>query len=213
LVELRLLWFDLTAGLPTAVKVLWRRLGMGRTLRVLLGFMLRGLHRPFASLGPPASDRERFTRHQLKPVLILDDILQRDLGLETDPRMSILADVVGQSGAKFIDITLAPPTPARWRQMADAEKTGFVDRIMDKFLNAEAKRVDDTSAEVAFDVSRCHFVDLTRRLERTELAPLFCGADSVYFDQPDSPLRLVRDTTLASGGEACRFRFHLDDED
>ena len=55
-------------------------------------------------------------------------------------------------------------------------------------------------------------MDLTRRLGRTELAPLFCGADSVYFDQPDSPLRLVRDETLAGGGQRCAFRFHLDDD-
>ena len=212
MVELKLMWFDLTAGLPTAVRVLRRRLGAGRTLKVLLGFVFRGLRSPFSALGPARSDRERFTRHQLKPVLILDDILRLDLGLDRDHRMSVLADVVGQSGAKFIDTTMSPPTPARWRQMTDVDKRGFVDRILDRFLNAEATRVEEPTAEVAFDVSRCHFVDLTRQLDRLELAPLFCGADSVYFDQPDSPLKLVRDTTLASGGDACRFRFHLEDE-
>ena len=154
MVRLRLIWFDLTSGLPIAVRVLGARLGAARALRVLVMFLLRGVRSPFAELGAPTSDRERFTRHQLRPVLLLDAVLERDLGMDAAARRALLAEVVGQTGARFIDRTVSPPTPAEWRALDATGGTQFVDRVLGRFLNAEAARRDDTDAEVAFDVSR-----------------------------------------------------------
>lgn len=212
MIRLRLILFDITRGLPTAARVLAARLGWRKTLRVFALFLRRSATtRPFRALG---SDRpsaaERFTRHQLKPVLLLDDVLRKDLLMSQEEALALLAEVVGASGAQFIASQLSPPSPAAWRSYDDQAKESFARRVMARFLNAEAELVPDDRSEVAFDVTFCHFAHLTRRLERPELAPLFCRADSAYFSRPEAPVELRRAKTIAQGDDRCEFRFYLD---
>lgn len=208
MVKLRLIWFDLTKGLPIAVGTLAKAIGPLSTIRALLYFVLRSATwNPFAALGKATSPADAFTRHQLEPVLILDRVFREDLALDPDEVMKILESVVGASGAAFIGSNLRPPTAAQWGRWSAGERRSFAERVLGHFLNAEAELVDDPDAEVAFDVSFCHFAGLTARLGRQELTPLFCEADSVYFSAPDAPIRLGRDQTIAAGDDRCRFRF------
>ena len=73
------MWFEWTRGNRVALSVLRRHLGWGGLLRLLPRFLWRQLTTdPFAGLptGKPLSRRERLSRRQLLPVLILDDLLQ-----------------------------------------------------------------------------------------------------------------------------------------
>ncbi len=210
---LRLIWFDLTRGLPIAVATLIAELGWLGTAKVLPRFMWRkSTGRYFEAVGPATSAGDRFTRHQLLPVLVLDDVLHKDLGLSQERGLTVLERVVAQSGAAFIGSNLKPPDKALWMGWTPSERSGFAERVLSNFLNADAKLVDDPTAELGFDVSFCHFASLTRKLDRGHLAPLFCAADSAYFGRPDAPIQLRRDETIASGGDTCRFRFHFTDD-
>lgn len=207
-----LAWFDLTRGLPTALSVLRKHLGLGEMAKLLIGFGWRSIWaKPFAELGRPADSADWFTRHQLEPVLLLQDSLRSSLGKSDNDALHILSDVVSQSGAMFIATNLTPPTREVWAGLDTTGRRSFVKAIMAQFENAETEIIDDPTAEASFDVTLCHFVRLTKQIGRPELAPLFCRADSVYFARPDAPIQLRRDKTIAGGDERCEFRFYFDD--
>lgn len=209
--KLELMWFDLTQGTPLAVRELFAALGAWKGTVALLHFARRNLtSRPFAALSSgPLSPGEHFTRHQLRPVLLLDEVLRQDLALPDEQVQALLGRIVSHSGARFIATQLRLPDADTMAAMSPGERRSVAERILSRFLNAEAEVAEVEGFDAAFNVSACHFAAMTRELGRPELAPLFCRADSVYFSRDDAPLRLTRDTTLANGGDHCAFRFHL----
>ena len=206
----RLRWFDLTRGTPTAVGALRRQIGWFKTLRVLSRFVWRKLwRRPFKGLkrSGPLTDAERFTRHQLLPVVLLDDILQVNMGFAPDRAHSILAEVVGSSGASFIGYATGIKSAETWAGQSPEERLKTARGSVAKFLNAEVEEVSEPGVSFGFNVTRCHFVSLCNELERPQLAALFCRADEVLFGDPAYEVHLDRAETLASGAPACTFRF------
>lgn len=208
----QLWWFDLRVGLPTALGLLRRRLGWRALAGVLLSFVWRDLTTsPFRPLGKPAGPGERFTRHQLKPVLLLHDAL-RARGHTQAEALALLGHVVAQTGARFVRYNIPHPTPQSWGALSEEGRRAFAGRILQRFGNAEAQVVAVGERSFAMDVTRCHFVELTARLGRRELAPLFCAADSVVYSHPSMPVALQRDETLAGGHARCAFRFAFRDD-
>ena len=98
---------------------------------------------------------------------------------------------------------------AAWQQLDEQGRKHFAERILERFANAEATLVPPGPYDLAFDVHRCHFVELCEQLAKPELASLFCAADSAYFDDPAVPLEFHRPSTLAAGAGRCEFRFNL----
>lgn len=208
--SLRLLWFDLRHGLPTALRVLVRELGLLRALRVVLALVWRDLTtRPFRALrdGPPPGPGERFTRRQLKPILLLDGVLRDRLPAER--AREVLAEVVAQSGARFVLFNIEHPSRDTWETLDDEGRRELAGGMLDRFGNAEAELVEVSDGGLGFDVGRCHFVELTQRLGRPELASLFCAADSVAYGDRRLPIALEREHTLARGDPCCTFRFRF----
>jgi hypothetical protein len=60
---------------------------------------------------------------------------------------------------------------------------------------------------LAFDVSRCFYVQTTKELGCFELCHVFCTFDSVSFAGLAPRVRFERTQTLANGDERCDFRF------
>ncbi|MDX1377012.1 MAG: L-2-amino-thiazoline-4-carboxylic acid hydrolase [Burkholderiales bacterium] len=59
-------------------------------------------------------------------------------------------------------------------------------------------------------IRRCLFNDFFRAHGAPELTRVFCALDSIWVDelhQPRYGVRFERPTTLAAGGDACRFEF------
>lgn len=203
--------FDLTKGLPVALRVLRSSLAPTELRRALISFVRRSIGKdPFRSLDPPTSPGEEFTRHQLKPVLLLDAVLQQDLGWPRERAHEVLRDVVGETGAAFIDANLAPPDAATWLGMTDQARQEFAEGVLRKFENAEGTAVEVAADRFSVDMTSCHFAALTHRLGRPDLSPLFCHADSVFFGRPDGQIQLTRDETIARGDKRCAFRFSFD---
>jgi len=59
-------------------------------------------------------------------------------------------------------------------------------------------------------ICKCLFNDFFRAHGAAELTPVFCALDSIWADELHKPrygVRFERPTTLAAGGDACRFQF------
>ena len=209
----RLLWFDFSRGNPQALRILLSELGALRCLELLPRLLWLNLTRdPFKALGQrPLSREDRFSRHQLKPVLLLDAALTEGLGLSKERAGAILGRLIAEIGATFIGTNLGALTPELWGALDAAGRARTSAEIMARFFNMEAHPVAKAKAtSFAFDVTACRFAALTRALGRPELAELYCEADRVYFEDPEVPIRLERHETIAGGGARCDFHFHLE---
>jgi hypothetical protein len=209
-----LILFDLRAGLPTALQVLRAQLGWAQCLHALARFGLRSLGcdplRALPTHGWPAA-QETLVRHQLRPVILLDDVLRRDLRLPDARVMEILAQVVRMSGARFIEHNVPDIPRPLWSAATPDQRTTFVTRLTTRLFNAQIEDITTSPTSLAFRVTACRFVQLTHALGRPQLAPLFCAADSQFFESPSSP-RLDRPTTVAQGAPCCHFQFSYRDE-
>ena len=62
---------------------------------------------------------------------------------------------------------------------------------------------------VAFDFTRCYFLDMLRQLDATALAPAYCAPDDALYADLHPRLRWARSGTLATGAPVCDFCFEL----
>lgn len=203
--------FDLRHGLPTAWRVLRGGLSRGRSTRVVAHLVRHGLRDPLASLprtgwGPR---REALVRHQLRAAVRLDDALRAASGLDEAERHALLADVIAETGARFIEANVPMPATASWTSASVGERARYTHAVVQRFFNADVADLDAGASHFAFDVRACRFTQLCAALGRPGLAPLFCEADARFFSRPASPLHLLRTETLARGGERCDFRFQV----
>jgi hypothetical protein len=157
---------------------------------------------------------ERLSRHQFRPVMILYLVLKERLEISKERSLEILEDLVGQSGARFIEFNMGSFDPEAWFALDDAGRIAKTNTILDRFFNMAAARVsvDKAIHEFGFDVTACHFAEMAAALDCPEISRLYCIADSVYFDDPKVPIRLDRDKTLARGDHSCNFRFAIKSE-
>ena len=68
-----------------------------------------------------------------------------------------------------------------------------------------------TEEEVRFTVTACRLVELCRKAGEPKLAPFFCRADARHFGAIAPRVVLVRDRTIAAGGDDCPFLVRFDD--
>ena len=205
--------FELTAGLPAAASILHRHLGLWRAARVLLALAARRHVDPLA--GVPRTDwpalQEDLTRWQLRTVVHVDDVARDVLGLGDDARMALLADLVSEIGARFVEANIPVPDARTWELTSEPDRARFVAGLGARLVNARVANVAVSDRTLSLDVTACRFVELCRAAGRPHLAPLFCEADSKYFDSDRSVLVLRRSGTLARGAERCDFRFRYRD--
>lgn len=201
--------FDVTRGLPTALRVLRRRLGPMTLARALGRMVLAAPRDPLAGVDASGweADREMLVRHQLGAAVRLDDALMPLL--PDQERVEIIAEVISETGAAFLESALQMPALDAWSRATGAERRAFLEGTFALFFNMRATAVESTERRLGFDVSACRFAQLTRAIGRPYLGPAFCAADAVYFGRPNAPATLTRTGTLATGGDRCDFRFEL----
>jgi len=206
-----LIRFDLTTGLWVSVRQLAAHLGAGGLLRVLLGLLRRTGQDPLRDQPVPdwAREQEALVRHQLRPALQLDEVLADDLGLSVEERLPVLAAVIAEAGASFVATHARDVTPAAWQEATVQARQGWARGLIGRFFNARIDAVETSAETIRFQVSACRFATLVGALDRGHLAPLFCAADSVFFERPGTPATLERHGTLALGAPACDFLLTL----
>ncbi len=205
-----LISFDIRISLPTAVGVLRRRLPAHHVAKVLFRYGASSVKDPLAGIsgeGWPAA-REVLVRHQFRAAMRIDDALATVPDLAEHTRHEIIAEVIAETGARFLEANLALPDPQAWADASEPEREAFVRSTLGQFANADIDRLyTDEPGMLGFDVCVCRFQQLSNAVGRPYLAPMFCAADSVHFGRANSPVKLRRSATIATGGERCDFRF------
>lgn len=194
-----------------AFGVLWRRLGFFRALSVGLAIdRQRAGGRPFGHLPPPVDDKERQSRDQIGPAIVLFALLVERYG--DTKALSVTAEVVEAAALAFLGETVGPLRRAQLAAMDAEARDRFVRERMSRFPNAEVRFEHIGADEVRFTVTACRFVNLCHAAGCPELAPLFCAGDARFFGEVEPDVVLIRETTLAVGGDRCPFVLRYADE-
>ncbi len=192
-----------------AFKVLMRRLGVWRALRVGLG-VRRGVARgePFGALPPPQTPKDADSRAQLGPAIVLYRLLVQ--AGHPDPR-GVVGEVVHDGALAFLGHTLGPLRRADLAAMDADTRHAWLTAMGDRFPNATVTWARTGPEQVHFRVTACRFVSLCHALGEPDLAPLFCAGDATFFGTVEPDVQLTRPHTLAEGGPDCPFTLRWKD--
>ena len=162
---------------------------------------LRG--QPFAHLPAPTDRRERLSRGQVGPAILLYRALAKRLGRER--ALELTGEVVVAATLVWLGRAVGDIDRDQLMAMSVAERQAWVTRTGDKFFNA-TMRWDEVSEErVVMTVTRCRFPELCAAAGAPEVAPLMCRGDEHYFGGSLPAVELIRPYTLADGGDSCPF--------
>lgn len=188
-----LAWRKLRRALPVqqALAVLWDVMRM----------QVRG--EPFSHLGHPEDERDRLSRRQIGPAILLYRSLR--MRVDADQALALTREVVLSSGVVFLEALLADVDPREAAPTEDPKRK--LESLAERFFNAEGELVLLGERSASFDVCRCRFVELLDAADARILGPLLCEVDASYFRQEFTTLRLSRTTTRMQNGERCDFRF------
>ena len=194
-----------------ALKAMSADFGLWETLKVGVMIAYREtLGHPFRTLSPTKDRRQRESRKQLGPAVLLYQHLSksrsRPLALE------ITARVIEASGHAFLSSVMGTLDPRALLEMEEIERSDYLRPKLERIPNAIFS-LSFTDKEVRFTVTDCAFVSLCHQLKVPELAPLFCAVDDHFFGGVVSDIKLSRATTIASGGETCPFIFSFKQEE
>ncbi len=186
------------------LRVLVAELGWVRALRVGLSVQLAAVRgAPFGDL-PPASDpKERGSRGQVGPAVLLFRALGRHVG--GDDALRITGRAVEEGALTFLGRTLGRLDRDALDRMDDAGRDAWARDKADAFPNATVEWKEVGARKVVFEVTACRFVQLLAHAGHPELGPLFCAGDARYFGEVEPGTELVRPTTIAEGSDRCRF--------
>jgi hypothetical protein len=190
------------------LRLLQRALGPWLTLAVVGGVVRRRLmERPFASLGPATTRRERQSRNQALGAVLLYRELKVRVGADRAKEIAFL--VIEAGAVAHLRKTLGRLNGETLARMTPERRLSKVRDWIDRFFTATA-RIDGVSqTQVSFTVTACALVRLSRAAGHPELAAAFCRGDAAYFASLTPPIDLERRTTLADGHAACPFVLSL----
>jgi hypothetical protein len=182
----------------------------------------------FAALRAEAEPRARELA-EASADLVLEKTSQRWVGFASALLACYrgLSARVGEEPAReVIDRAITGPFQAKVREFL-AQKFGITEEnaeeAWDRFVVGFKEKAERTwgpgftyAQEIReprrqfVNVTRCIFNDFFRRNGAPELTPLLCAYDRVWADELGKPpygIGFERPTTLAKGGDACRFQF------
>ncbi len=180
------LWvFDLRHGLGVTWGILRHELGLRRALWTLFYFLKRRAGRdPLASL--PSSPlfkarEEALSRHQFRPVVILEDVLRCDMAMSQEETLPVLSRVIREVGARFLAISTPRVDREAWAGAGGNAREVFASGLVKRLFNAWSHGVKTGAFHLEFTVGHCRFMEMSHALGRPYLAPLFCAADGAFF--------------------------------
>ena len=191
--------------------VLVREVGVWRALRI--GIRIRrqaSAGEPFAGAGLPNSPRERSSRAQIGPAILIYRELREYV--TADEAFRITERLAVEGGVRFLRRTIGPLTSETLENLTPAARRAFVRRKGEAFFNAKIKWDKIEEREVHFTVTSCHFPRLCKLAGAPELAPIFCKSDAKFFGTVEPNVSLIRPQTIADGGPCCLFELRWVDD-
>ncbi|MCB9479635.1 MAG: L-2-amino-thiazoline-4-carboxylic acid hydrolase [Deltaproteobacteria bacterium] len=188
------------------LSILRRRLGWGRMLGTAANLTWRQMRgEPWRGLPKPEDDKERLSRQQSGPAVLLYRALCRQVGREQ--ALEITREVVIDATQIFLREQIPVLDPDELLRWEEPKRLAFLRGLTDRFFNADTAnhRVGDN--RVSFFVTRCRFPELMLAVGHPELAPLYCEGDGIFFEREQPRVRFLRTRTLAADQESCDFSF------
>ena len=186
--------------------ILYRRLGLSDFLKVttsLLREQLRG--EPWKMMPPPADEKEKITRAEIRDAVILYRILKKLKGKEA--ALQIIGEIVNKAAILLFDYLLDPINLEDLVALEPEEQYNFITRNLNRFPNAVTTIEAVSPEKVQFTVTRCHMAEICSTIGLEELAPLFCSADKDYFESSVG-VNFRRENTIAEKAETCDFMLY-----
>ncbi len=187
-----------------AAKILVTQVGVRLTTVVLAEVAVaQARGEPFRELPEPLDDRERLCRRQVGPAVLMHRALRRWLG--TERALELIKEIVIAGTVVFLKHTIGPLERDALMALPTREREVLVRGLGGRFFNAEVRWDEISDKAVRFTVQKCRFPSLCEEVDAAELAPLLCLGDAVYFGEVLGTVDLVREKTLADGGDCCPF--------
>lgn len=198
-------------GTGKAVWILGKRLGW-RRLPGLLWRLVRAEQRgePFRHLPPPENDKERLSRQQIGPGIILYKELKKLVTQEQ--AMDIAQEAIIAGAIAFLKRSIGPLKREKLSKLNEEERRAFVEEKGARFFNATMQWDVITGDEVSFTVVSCRFPRLCQEAGVPELAPAFCQGDATFFGSVEPGVSLERPQTIATGAQSCLFSLKWSEE-
>ena len=194
-----------------ALRRLWQALTPIEFIRVglsLISIELRG--GAFRDLEPPESPKETLSRRQIGPAITLYRSLSRVM--PQPDALQLCGAIVKESTLLFLERAIGPLSRSHVMAQSESERESWVHRTSAQFFNATMDFKEISERAVSFDVTRCHFPELCRRVGSPELAPVFCEGDAYYFGTEIKDVELTRPLTIARGDSHCDFELRWKDQ-
>jgi hypothetical protein len=192
-------------------KILKRQTGLIKTLQIFSKFPLYLTDNPWKRIPAPKNKKERISRKMLSPLIILYQILKRDLSEEK--ALKILEEIIFRISVMFMKKQIPKIDSERLKILEKKEREDYILNISGRFFNAEINKINSTPQTFTYIIDQCYFAYLLKKIKCPELCQFFCKADFLYFQQNQPEITFERNKTLAEGHDFCDFHFTLKDPD
>jgi hypothetical protein len=194
---------------PTVALI--REIGWGSMLIVVPRLIRRFvMDRPFSELPAATTERERLSRKQALPAILLYRVLKARYGQQRS--LIIMRRVVKAGAIQFLSQTLGDLDPAAFQALDSNGQHTAVNGWLERFFTATVELDTVSNDQVSWHVTHCALVRLSVAAGHGELAPTFCAGDAHFFATRTPPLDLQRPTTIADGGNCCPFQLTMRNE-
>lgn len=163
----------------------------------------------FADLPAAADDRERASRQQAGPAILLYRALLKRNDFDAPAALALLSDVIETGALRFLGRQLSDLDPTVFAEMAPAQREQAAQRWLQAFFTSDTTLQRVAADKVVFHVTGCALHRLATATGHSELAPLFCRADGLFFASREPAVQLSRPTTIADGDAQCVFELTL----
>ena len=191
-----------------AIVLLWKQLGATGAFAVVIDLLYRqGRGEPWNGQGRPEDTKEKLSRKQCGPAVVLYRTLASRLGNER--ALELTGRIVLDASILFLKSIVPIMEPEALRAMSEDARRQYIMKIADRFFNADTDKIELTDDAFRYKICRCRFPELMDAVGHPELAPLFCRGDQVFFDEHQPHVEFFRPVTLAQDRQPCDFNFRL----
>ena len=185
------------------VSSLYHQLGLVRTLLVLVSIVVEKCHyRPFKALPRSSDESESLARTHVRDALILYRAMERRVGRDAE----VVFRAAMSAGAQaFLFSNIGWINLSDYQSMRPRERRSWLEHLIALFPNAIAQVDEASNHRVAFTVTRCRYVELTRTAGYAHLANVFCQGDAAFFESQPVGVEFDRSFSIAEGASHCPF--------
>ena len=160
--------------------------------------------RPFRGVEAPRDPREAATRKELAPAVNLYHVLRERLG----PRQAyqIARRVILNTSLLHLRATYPDFGESSFLNLVGGGAEEASSRLATDFPFADTEVVEISRDRAYFDVTACRIPRVLDQVGASELAPVFCEVDELYFRIYEPAVALERKETILGGGSRCTFR-------